>query len=437
MNVTVVGTGYVGLVAGTCFAESGNDVLCVDNNPAKVRMIRRGKVPIYEPGLSELVARNVAMRRLRVTGSLEEGAAHGEVIFLAVGTPPGTNGCADLSAVFSVIEAVGRHMDGHRVIVLKSTVPVGTADRVREKLRAVTRQPFDVVSNPEFMKEGAALDDFLKPERVVIGTDSAHAEAVMRQLYAPFLRTGAAFLVMDNRSAEMTKYAANAMLATRVSFMNEIANICEAIGANIEHVRHAIGIDSRIGPRFLFPGIGYGGSCFPKDVQALIATARGVKYALRILESVESVNEAQKRTLFAKIKRHFKGALKGKTIALWGLAFKPQTDDMREAPALVIIDNLLKAGAAVRAYDPVAMPTAKAILGAKISYARSEYDACRGADALALVTEWSEFRNPDFNRMHELLSSPVIFDGRNQYDPALMRQLGFTYYSVGRPVVRP
>ena len=435
MKVAVVGTGYVGLVAGTCFADSGNDVIGVDNDVAKVRALRRGKIPIYEPGLSEMVQRNVADGRLSFTTNLEDAVRKSEIIFLAVGTPPKKDGHADLSAVFAVAEDTARAMTGYRVIVTKSTVPVGTADALRACMARCTAHPFDIVSNPEFMKEGAALEDFLKPERVVIGAASERAVEVMRELYAPFMRTGAAFVEMDNRSAEMSKYAANAMLAARISFMNEIANICEAAQADVTKVRRAIGLDSRIGPRFLFPGVGYGGSCFPKDVQALGATARAHGYTARILESVETVNQDQKRVLFDKIARHFGARLRGRTIAVWGLAFKPQTDDMREAPSIVVIDHLLKAGAQVRAYDPVAHATARKVFGTRITYCSSQYAVLRGADALVLITEWNEFRNPDFARIKRLLQEPVIFDGRNQYELAEMRERGFAYYSIGRPVV--
>ncbi len=435
MKVAVVGTGYVGLVAGTCFADSGNDVIGVDNDVAKVRALRRGKIPIYEPGLSEMVRRNVADGRLSFTTDLAQAVRKSAIVFLAVGTPPRQDGHADLSAVFAVAAATARAMTGYRVIVTKSTVPVGTADVLRARMARCTAHPFDIVSNPEFMKEGAALEDFLKPERVVIGAASERAVEIMRELYAPFMRTGAAFVEMDNRSAEMSKYAANAMLAARISFMNEIANICEAAQADVTKVRRAIGLDSRIGPRFLFPGVGYGGSCFPKDVQALGATARAHGYTARILESVETVNQDQKRILFDKIARHFNTRLRGRTLAVWGLAFKPQTDDMREAPAIVVIEHLLKAGAQVRAYDPVARETARKIFGTRISYCSSQYAVLRGADALVLITEWNEFRNPDFARIKRLLHAPVIFDGRNQYEPAEMRERGFTYYSIGRPAV--
>lgn len=435
MKVAVVGTGYVGLVAGTCFADSGNDVICVDNDVKKVRALRSGKIPIYEPGLQELVQRNSQTGRLQFTTELSEAVKKSEIIFLAVGTPPRKDGSADLSAVFAVAEGIAAAMDGYRVIVTKSTVPVGTADKLRERIARVTKHPFDVVSNPEFMKEGAALDDFLKPERVIVGTASARAAELMRELYAPFMRTGAAFLVMDNRSAEMSKYASNAMLAARISFMNEVANICERVGADVQHVRLAVGMDSRIGPRFLFPGVGYGGSCFPKDVQALAATARAAGYTPRMVDSIEAVNEAQKRVLFEKVRAYYRGKLKGKVFAVWGLAFKPQTDDMREAPSVVVIEALLKAGAKVKAYDPVATPTARAILGDKITYGTNPYAVLRDADALILVTEWNEFRNPDFERMARLLKAPVIFDGRNQYELAEMKERGFTYYSIGRPAV--
>jgi len=435
MKVAVVGTGYVGLVAGTCFADSGNDVICVDNDAKKVRALRSGKIPIYEPGLQELVQRNSHTGRLHFTTELGEAVKKSEIIFLAVGTPPKKDGSADLSAVFAVAEGIARVMDGYRIVVTKSTVPVGTADELRARMKRVTEEPFDVVSNPEFMKEGAALEDFLKPERVIVGTESARAAEQMRELYAPFMRTGAAFLVMDNRSAEMSKYASNAMLAARISFMNEVANICERVGADVQQVRRAVGLDSRIGPRFLFPGVGYGGSCFPKDVQALGATARGVWYTPRMIDSIEAVNEAQKRVLFEKVEAYYGGKLKGKTFAVWGLAFKPQTDDMREAPSIVVINALLKAGARVRAYDPVATHTARAVLGDRIRYSRTPYGVLKDADALILITEWNEFRNPDFERMARLLKARVIFDGRNQYELEEMRERGFTYFSIGRPAV--
>lgn len=437
MKVAVVGTGYVGLVAGTCFADSGNDVMCVDNNPAKIRALKKGRIPIYEPGLSEMVRRNLADGRLQVTGSLPKAVKASDIIFIAVGTPPGKDGSADLSSVFSVVETIAKTMNGYRIIVNKSTVPVGTAARVRKHMKRFTRYEFDVVSNPEFMKEGAALDDFLRPERVVIGTDSQKASHIMGELYAPFMRTGAALLVMDNYSAEMVKYASNAMLASRISFMNEIANICVTVGADVSKVRHAVGLDSRIGPRFLFPGIGYGGSCFPKDVQALIATANEHGYVPRMLESIEAVNNDQKAILYTMIRKHFGRRLKGKMIAVWGLAFKPQTDDMREAPSIVLIRKLLKAGVKIRAYDPVARETARDEFGSTITYAENQYSVLKNADALILSTEWNEFRNPDFQRLKSLLKTPLIFDGRNQYSLEEMQEQGFTYYSIGRPTVYP
>ena len=436
MNVAVIGTGYVGLVAGTCLADSGNDVICVDNNPAKIEALKNGKIPIYEPGLTEMVQRNIEKGRLKVTEDLAMAVRESDVIFSAVGTPPGEDGSADLSAVFAVAEGIGNAMNGYKVIINKSTVPVGTADKVCDCISRTTDHPFDVVSNPEFMKEGAALDDFLKPERVVIGTTSEKAAEIMKDLYAPFVRTGAAVLVMDNRSAEMCKYASNSMLAARISFMNEVANICDRVGADVHHVRQAMGLDSRIGRRFLFPGVGYGGSCFPKDVQALAATAREYGYTPRIIDSIEAVNNDQKKTLFKLINDHFEGNLSGKTIAVWGLAFKPQTDDMRAAPSVVVINDLLKAGAKIKAYDPVAKETASEILGDSIEYCDSEYKVLEGADALALITEWNEFRNPDFEKVASLLKNKLIFDGRNQYELDEMKEKGFTYYCIGRPVVK-
>jgi len=384
MNVAIIGTGYVGLVAATCFAESGNSVICVDNNEAKINDLLDGKIPIYEPGLTELVQRNLAAGRLQPTTDIESAVIKSDIIFLAVGTPPGADGSADLSAVFAVSESIGKFMDGYKIIVNKSTVPVGTADKVRAKISSVTNQPFDVVSNPEFMKEGAALDDFLKPERVVIGASSKKAADIMHELYAPFTRTGAETLIMDNRSAEMCKYASNAMLAARISFMNEVANICDKVGADVHYVRQAMGLDSRIGRRFLFPGVGYGGSCFPKDVQALAATAKENEYQPILVDAIEAVNENQKKVLVKKIKKYFGDDLSGKIFAVWGLAFKPQTDDMRAAPSVVIINELLAAGAEIKAFDPVATETAKEILGDKISYLNSRDEVLKDADALIL-----------------------------------------------------
>ncbi|RLD12396.1 MAG: UDP-glucose 6-dehydrogenase [Chlamydiae bacterium] len=435
MNVAIVGTGYVGLVAATCFAESGNSVICVDNNKTKINDLLSGKIPIYEPGLTELVQRNLNAGRLQPTTDTELAVKKSDIIFLAVGTPPGADGSADLSAVFAVAEAVGKAMNRYKIIVNKSTVPVGTADKVREKISLVTNHQFDVVSNPEFMKEGAALDDFLKPERVVIGTSSEKAAEIMHELYSPFTRTGADTLIMDNRSAEMCKYASNAMLAARISFMNEVANICDKVGADVHSVRQAMGLDSRIGRRFLFPGVGYGGSCFPKDVQALAATAKENEYEPLLVDAIEKVNENQKKVLVKKIKKHFGNDLTEKIFAVWGLAFKPQTDDMRAAPSIVIINELLAGGAKVKAYDPVAEKTAKAIFGDKISYMKSRDDVLENADALILITEWNEFRSPDFKKLKDELKHPVIFDGRNQYELDEMKNAGITYYSIGRPAV--
>ena len=431
MRIAVVGAGYVGLVAGACFAESGNDVVCVDNNQTKVRLLRRGKVPIYEPGLEELVRRNRAEKRLTFTTTLAKAVRDSSVIFIAVGTPQGEDGSADVKYVLEVARQIARAMNGYKVIVDKSTVPVGTSERVREVVRRETTHPFSVVSNPEFLKQGAAIDDFLKPDRVVIGAEDPRAQELMLELYEPFTRTGAPIMMMDCASAELAKYAANAMLATRISFMNEVANVCELVGADVDHVRRAIGADKRIGNSFLFPGVGYGGSCFPKDVQAMKRFAADKDYAFRILDAVEEVNTFQKTKLAAQMKKHF-GTLKGKTIGLWGLAFKPRTDDMREAPAIPLVEALLSAGASVQAFDPEAMRIAKGIFGSKITYASNAYDAVKGADALAIVTEWNEFRRPDFARIRSLMRAPVVFDGRNLFAPPQMKQNGFTYYSIGR-----
>ena len=431
MRVAVVGTGYVGLVAGVCFAESGNDVVCVDNNPAKVRLLRRGKVPIYEPGLEEMVRRNRAEGRLTFTTTLAKAVRDSAVVFIAVGTPQGEDGSADLKYVLEVARDIARAMNGYKVIVDKSTVPVGTSEKVREVIRRETTHPFSVVSNPEFLKQGAAIDDFMKPDRVVIGAEDPRAQALMLELYEPFTRTGAPIMMMDCASAELAKYAANAMLATRISFMNEVANVCELVGADVDQVRRAIGSDTRIGASFLFPGIGYGGSCFPKDVQAIRRFAADKDYDFRILGAVEEVNTHQKTRLVAMMRKHF-GSLKGKTVAVWGLAFKPRTDDMREAPSIPMIEALVAAGATVQAFDPEAARVAKGIFGSRITYAASSYDAVKGADGLAIVTEWNEFRRPDFGRIRSLMRSPVIFDGRNLFAPAHMKQSGFTYYSIGR-----
>jgi UDPglucose 6-dehydrogenase len=431
MKLAVIGTGYVGLVAGACLAETGNDVLCVDKDEAKIRMLRRGKMPIFEPGLEELVKRNVAEKRLSFTTQLPKAVRASSVIFIAVGTPMGEDGSADLQHVLGVAREIAQSMNGYKVIVDKSTVPVGTADKVREIIRRETTHPFSVVSNPEFLKQGAAVDDFLKPDRVVIGTEDDKSAEVMRQVYAPFTRTGAPIMVMDTASAELCKYAANAMLATKISFMNEIANVCEAFGADVDQVRRAVGSDRRIGPSFLFPGVGYGGSCFPKDVQAIVKFTKDKGYDFQILQAVERVNHRQKSVLAGRMEKHF-GALKGRTIAVWGLAFKPRTDDMREAPALVMIDRLLALGAKVQAYDPEAMAVAKTLLGTRVTFASNSYAALGGADALAVITEWNEFREPDFAKMRKLMKSPIIFDGRNIYSRDVMKANGFTYYSIGR-----
>lgn len=436
MKIAVVGTGYVGLVVGACFAETGNDVICVDKDAAKVAMLRRGKIPIHEPGLEEIVSRNQSLKRLTFTRDLAAAVRRCEVIFIAVGTPTGEDGSADLKHVLAAADEIARAMNGYKVIVDKSTVPAGTAALVHQTMEKRTRHAFAVVSNPEFLKQGAAVADFMKPDRVVIGSQDPRATKIMRNLYLPFTRTGAPIMEMDCASAELCKYAANAMLATRISFMNEIANICELFGGDVDKVRQAIASDKRIGPSFLFPGVGYGGSCFPKDVKALVRSSAARRYNFRILKAVEEVNTAQKHRLLQQVDRHFgrsRKALRGKTIAVWGLAFKPHTDDMREAPAITIIEGLLARGANVRAYDPEARAVARKIFGRTVHYARDAYDAAKGADALLIVTEWNEFRDPDFGRIRKLLKAPVIFDGRNLYDPAQVRELGFTYTSIGRP----
>ena len=431
MRIAIIGTGYVGLVAGACFAESGNDVICVDKDAAKVRTLTRGKMPIYEPGLEELVRRNRQEGRLTFTTTLAKAVRDSTIIFIAVGTPQGEDGAADLQHVLGVAQEIAAAMNGYKVIVDKSTVPVGTSVKVREVIRRETTHPFSVVSNPEFLKQGAAIEDFMKPDRVVIGAEDPRATELMLELYSPFTRTGAPIMVMDCASAELTKYAANAMLATRITFMNEVANVCELVGADIDQVRRAIGSDRRIGPSFLFPGVGYGGSCFPKDVKAMIHFAAEKSYEFKTLQAVEQVNKFQKTRLFTKMKAHF-GSLKGKTVAVWGLAFKPRTDDMREAPSIPLIEALLSAGATVQAYDPEAMKIAKGIFGTKVTFAAKNYDALKGADCLAIVTEWNEFRRPDFARMRKLMRTPILFDGRNLFTPEQMKQNGFTYYSIGR-----
>ncbi|MGH7627058.1 MAG: UDP-glucose dehydrogenase family protein [Gemmatimonadaceae bacterium] len=432
MHITVIGTGYVGLVVGACLAETGSDVICADVDAAKIEGLTRNVLPIYEPGLDSLVARNQEQHRLCFTTDIPHAISAAQVVFIAVGTPPDEDGSADLRHVLSVAQAIGEHMRQELVVVTKSTVPVGTAQKVAAAVGLKAQYPFHLCSNPEFLKEGNAVDDFLRPDRVVLGVESDHARSVMAELYAPFVRTGKPIIFMDIPSAEMTKYAANAMLATRISFMNEIANLCERVGANVDHVRKGIGSDQRIGASFLFPGPGYGGSCFPKDVKALMRTADEWGATLSVLTAVESANAKQKRRLCEKLGDALDGELHGTRIALWGLAFKPQTDDMRESAALTLIEDLLARGAAVVAHDPVAMDEARRRLGERIGYAETNYAAVDGADALVIVTDWNEYRHPDFARIKKLLRRPVIIDGRNLYDPAKMAELGFQYDSIGR-----
>lgn len=441
MKITVIGTGYVGLVSGTCFAETGVTVTCIDINQQKIDMLNNGHIPIYEPGLEDIYKKNVEKGRLTFSTNMEESIKDSDAVFIAVGTPPDEDGSADLKYVLGVAREIGKTIDHYIVVVTKSTVPVGTSALVKSVILEELKKrgeniPFDVASNPEFLKEGSAVDDFLKPDRIVIGTESENAQKVMSRLYKPFLLNGHPIIFMDILSSEMTKYAANSMLATKISFINDIANLCEIVGADVDSVRKGIGSDARIGYKFIYPGTGYGGSCFPKDVQALVRTADENGYSLDILKAVEAVNYRQKTVLFSKIYRHFDGDLKGKKFAIWGLAFKPKTDDMREAPSLVIIDKLLEAGATVIAYDPVAMEEAHRILGDKIDYAKDEYEVCIDADALILVTEWSEFRSPNFRVLKKLLKNKLIFDGRNIYDPIEMAEQGFNYYAIGRkPVI--
>lgn len=435
MKIAVVGTGYVGLVTGTCFAETGNSVTCVDIDSKKVEGMKKGVMPIFEPGLDLLFDRNIAQGRLSFTTSLEEGIKDAEIIFLALPTPPGEDGSADLKYILGVADDLGKIMEKYAVIVDKSTVPVGTAEKVHAAIKKNASVDFDVVSNPEFLREGVAVDDFMKPDRVVLGVDSKKAEAVMGELYAPFVRQGHPIIFMDIRSAELTKYAANSFLATKITFMNEIANLAEKLGADVENVRRGIGTDNRIGKRFLFPGIGYGGSCFPKDVMALSKTSGEYGYDFKILNSVMEVNKEQKTKLFPQILDHFNGDLKGKTIGLWGLAFKPNTDDIREAPALYMIDKLVEAGAKVIAFDPEAMENVKQTIGDKVAYATNQYGAIEGADALLIVTEWSVFRSPDFEKISSSLKEKVIFDGRNLFELDKMQELGFKYVSIGRKYV--
>ena len=433
MKISVIGTGYVGLVAGACLAETGNDVICADVDQGKIDGLKRNVLPIYEPGLEPLVERNQQQGRLSFTTDVAAAIGSADVIFIAVGTPPDEDGSADLRHVLAVAEQIGLHMRRELVVVTKSTVPVGTAAKVAACVARNARLPFHMCSNPEFLKEGAAVDDFMKPDRVVLGVDSDHARSVMAELYAPFVRTGKPIIFMDIPSAEMTKYAANAMLATRISFMNEIANLCERVGANVDLVRKGIGSDERIGPSFLFPGPGYGGSCFPKDVKALVRTASDVGSPLAVLDAVEEANERQKHRLFEKLQKAV-GTLRDVRVAVWGLAFKPQTDDMREAPALTLIERLLAEGATVVAHDPAAMHEAQRRLADRVTFAESNYEALAGADALVVVTDWNEYRHPDFTRIREALKRPIVIDGRNLYDPIKMRSLGFTYDSIGRSV---
>jgi len=441
MKISVVGTGYVGLVSGTCFSETGVDVVCVDVDQRKIDMLKNGQIPIYEPGLEDIYKRNVEKGRLSFTNSLKDSLVDTEAVFIAVGTPPDEDGSADLKYVLGVAREIGKNMDHYMVIVTKSTVPVGTSHKVKAAIQEELKNrnaniSFDVASNPEFLKEGSAIDDFLKPDRIVVGVESVEAEKTMRRLYKPFLLNGHPILFMDIASSEMTKYAANSMLATKISFMNDIANLCELVGADVSMVRKGIGADSRIGNKFIYPGTGYGGSCFPKDVQALVRTADEHGHSLEILKAVEAVNYRQKSVLVGKIKSHFGDNLSGMRFGLWGLSFKPKTDDMREAPSLVIVDLLLKEGASVIAYDPVAMHEAQRILGDKIAYAKDEYEACIDADALIVVTEWPEFRMPNFRVLEKLMKTKTIFDGRNIYEPEEMQEINFNYYSIGRkPVI--
>ena len=435
MNVAVIGTGYVGLVVGACLAETGNDVVCADVDAAKIEGLRQNRLPIYEPGLEPIVVRNQRGGRLQFTTDLGAAIERSDIVFIAVGTPQDEDGSADLQHVLDVARTIGRHMNGPKIVITKSTVPAGTAVRVRAEIAGQTKTAFHVCANPEFLKEGAAIEDFMKPDRVVVGVDSAEAAQVIGELYAPFVRTGNPIIFMDIASAEMTKYAANAMLATRISFMNQIARLCEAVGADVTLVRKGIGVDRRIGPAFLFPGPGYGGSCFPKDVQALIRTGEDRGVALGILKAVEEANDQQKRVLFEKLERHLDGKMRGAVVAVWGLAFKAETDDVRESPALVLVEALLRAGAKVRVHDPAALEAARRYLGEKVVYAAQAYDAVDGATALVIVTEWLEYRNPDFDRIKRLLTRPLIVDGRNLYDPDRMARLGFTYDSIGRRLV--
>ena len=433
MKLTIIGTGYVGLVAGACFSESGNHVICMDKDESKINMLNEGQIPIYEPGLDALIQRNQSNGRLVFTTDIKMAVENSDIIFIAVGTPPGEDGSADLSHVLAVAKSIGQHMTKYKIVVNKSTVPVGTADKVREVIKKETDVPFDVVSNPEFLKEGAAIDDFMYPDRVVIGTSSNKVAEIMRELYAPFVRTGNPIIIMDERSAEITKYAANSILATKISFMNEIANLCDLIGADVEMVRKGIGSDKRIGYSFIFPGVGYGGSCFPKDVKAIIRTAQEYNYDFKVLKAVEAVNNRQKLILIPKILNHFNGSVEGKTFTIWGLSFKPKTDDMREAPSIELINELHRLGAKIHAHDPVAINEAKKYgLDKYATFFEDYYDALKGSDGLILVTEWLNYREPDFVMMKDLMRTKVIFDGRNIFHPEKLKSLGFSYYGIGR-----
>ena len=434
MHIAVVGSGYVGLVAATCLSEMGNDVICVDKDEKKINNLNNNIIPIYEPGLEEMIKRNTAENRLTFTTDIRPAIRKSSIIFIAVGTPPGEDGSADLQHVLAVASDIAEHMDGPKIVVNKSTVPVGTGDLVKEQIQKYTSHEVSIVSNPEFLKEGSAIDDFMKPDRVVIGTDSTEVAEIMRELYSPFVRTNNPILIMSNRSAEMTKYVANSLLATRISFMNEIANMCETVGADIKDIRIGIGSDTRIGYSFLFPGAGFGGSCFPKDIRALQKTAIKHGLELQVLKAVTEVNQAQKKLLVRKVVDHFGEDLSGLTIGVWGISFKPNTDDIRDAPALTVIQGLLDKGANVVAYDPQAMKNAAQVLGDSVKFASSTYDAVEGADALVLVTEWTEFREPDFRRMMKIMNQPIIFDGRNVFNPFKLVDLGFSYYGIGRNV---
>jgi UDPglucose 6-dehydrogenase len=435
MKIAVIGTGYVGLVTGTCFSETGNTVTCVDIDQEKIKKLQQGVITIYEPGLEQLFERNIKQKRLFFTTNLEEGIKDAKIIFLALPTPPGEDGSADLKYILKVADDLGPLLKDYTVLVDKSTVPVGTTDKVKARIAAHAKVDFDVVSNPEFLREGVAVEDFMKPDRVVIGTNSPRARKVMEALYAPFVRQGNPIIFMDDRSAELTKYAANSFLATKITFMNEIANLCELLGADVDAVRKGVGTDSRIGKRFLFPGIGYGGSCFPKDVQALAKSSKDANYDFKILNAVMDVNDSQKTRLIPRIKEYFKGNLKGKTIAIWGLAFKPHTDDIREAPALYNIDALLQEGATLKVHDPEGMENVKKVIGDKVKYCDTPYDAAQDADAVFIATEWPEFRTPDFEKLSGILKNKVIFDGRNLYDLTSMKEMGYSYYSIGREVI--